>query len=59
MSTITVNTWNGALFLVLRREGKVELWASWSLDAAMGRAVRLHLVARLYLSSARRHERTI
>ena len=47
------------MFLVPRREGKVELWASWSLDAAMGRAVRLHLAARLYLSSARRHERTI
>jgi hypothetical protein len=59
MSTIPANPWNGAMFLVPRREGKVELWASWSLDAAMGRAVRLHLAARLYLSSARRHELSI
>jgi hypothetical protein len=59
MSTIPANPWNGAMFLVPRREGKVELWASWSLDAATGRAVRLHLAARLYLASARRHERSI
>jgi hypothetical protein len=36
----------------------VELWASWSLDAAMGRAVRLHLAARLYLSSGVTNDRS-
>jgi hypothetical protein len=53
MSTVTVNTWNGALFLVLRREGK-NGWNSGPPDRLMSLAVSGG--RRLYLSSARRQE---